>query len=179
MLVTPDVMHRIHGKYGSIQDTFEEYMRKGFEQDDGEVVCELKMRRINFVAIPGKKLFKMKSVKFIYSPKSLPLKDFQMHLKNALNYYLLSVRKVKDVLIKGLRVWKLNDSSEEVIESYDLKHWNYTQSYVDAVLMVTDKPDLVMKLDDLNFVDEDIFLVETNKQDGSFCFKAKDNDDEE
>ena len=45
-------------------------------------------------------------------------------------------------------------------------------SKIDAVLMVSDKPDKVMKVDDLNFVDEDWFLIETPKQDGSFVYKA-------
>ena len=39
--------------------------------------------------------------------------------------------------------------------------------------MVAEKPDKVMKVDDLNFVDEDVFLVETNKQDGSFPLVSK------
>jgi len=58
-----------------VQGKFEEFCRVGCEQDDGEVVCELKMRKINFVAIPGKKLFKMKSIKFLYAPKSMSLED--------------------------------------------------------------------------------------------------------
>ena len=87
------------------------------------------------------------------------------------------MRKVKDVMVKGLRLWKLNDSSDETIDEYDSKHWNYTLARIDATLMVAEKPDKVMKVDDLNFVDEDVFLVETNKQDGSFPLVSKNQEE--
>ena len=35
-----------------------------------------------------------------------------------------------------------------------------------------------LKVDDLNFVDEDVFIMETPKK-GSYVFKQKDADDEE
>ena len=35
-----------------------------------------------------------------------------------------------------------------------------------------------LKVDDLNFVDEDVFIIETPKK-GSYVFKQKDGDEEE
>ena len=78
----------------------------------------------------------MKEPRFLYAPKSFSLTELIKHIKNALNYFLMTVKKVKDILIKDLRVWKLKDSTEEALEEYDRKHWNYTSAKIDATLLV-------------------------------------------
>ena len=88
-----------------------------------------------------------------------------------MNYYLLSVRKMKDVMVKDLKLWRLNEPELKVVEQYDDKYWNYTRSYVDAYVLIGEKPDKGMRLDDLNFMDEDLLLVETKKLDGTFVFR--------
>lgn len=179
MLVTPKVYERLNSRFKSVQEKYQDYKRVGAEQDDGEIVVEMKMRRLQFVSIPNKKLYKMKNPWVLYAPKSLSLEDLRKKVKNALNHYLLTKQKVKDVMVKDFLIWKLNEPDFEYIFTVDLKHWNYTSAEIDGVCLVKQNPDKTMKLDDLNFVDEDILIIENQKQDGSFVFRARGEKKEE
>ena len=75
MLVTEEVIKTLHDKYGLVQGSYKIFSRVGAEQDDGEVVCELQMRKIQFMAVPNKKLFRMDKPYFVYVPKSMSVPD--------------------------------------------------------------------------------------------------------
>jgi len=53
------------------------FKRIGVQQDDGEIVCELQLRRLNFVAVPNKTLFKMREPWFFYAPKSISVAELE------------------------------------------------------------------------------------------------------
>ena len=60
----------------------------------------------------------------------------------------------------------------------DQKFTNYTHAAIDALpISVTDSQKR-LKVDDLNFVDDDIFIVETQKS-GAFVFTQAGAEDEE
>ena len=61
------------------------------------------------------------------------------------------------------------------METYDRKHWNYTMARIEANTLYTDaKSAAQMVVDDLNFIDEDMFLLETPKN-GNFVWKSSDD----
>ena len=60
----------------------------------------------------------------------------------------------------------------------DKQYVNYTHASIDAMPVNLTPESLKLKVDDLNFVDEDIFVIETPKA-NSFVFKQKDGDEEE
>lgn len=71
MLVTHSVIAAFIDRYRSVDfDPMKSFKRVGVVQDDGEVVCELQMRRINFLALPNESGYKMKKPWFCYVPKS-------------------------------------------------------------------------------------------------------------
>ena len=69
------------------------FKRTGVEQDDGSVILEMQMRKINFFAMPNKTTFKMKKTWFCYSPKSDTVLKLERKLLRCLNYYMHSVRQ--------------------------------------------------------------------------------------
>ena len=58
MLVTQDVISNFADLYKSDLD-FSSFFRVGVEQEDGEIVCALKLRKIRIIALPNQKVFKM------------------------------------------------------------------------------------------------------------------------
>ena len=63
------------------EDPNQNFMRVGVEQDDGEVVLEMQMRKINFLPLPNKTKFKMKEPWFIYAPKSMQVYELEKKLR--------------------------------------------------------------------------------------------------
>lgn len=66
----------------------------------------------------------------------------------------------------------------EDLKKIDQKYRNFTRSATEMLpVSVTDEQKR-LKVDDLNFVDEDVFVVETQKN-NAFVFTHQDGDDEE
>lgn len=57
----------------------------------------------------------------------------------------------------------------EDIGKIDQKYSNFTHATIDACPIFGSEAQQSLKIDDLNFVDEDVFIVETQK-DGKFVF---------
>ena len=89
ILVTKDVISFLLDKYGCTdKEPTLHFKRIGVEQDDGETVCELKMRKIQIVAVPNKTKFKMQEPWFFYAPKSDSVLDLEKKANRSLNYYM-------------------------------------------------------------------------------------------
>lgn len=76
------------------------------------------------------------------------------------------------------RLWKTPEKDMEEIAKVDLKYTNYTHAAINAMPISTTDELKRMRVDDVNFVDEDIFLIETEKN-KKFVFTQLDGDDEE
>ena len=61
------------------------------------------------------------------------------------------------------RLWKTAETEMEEIAKVDQKFTNYTHAAIIALPISTTEELKRMRVDDMNFVDEDIFLVETEK----------------
>ena len=81
------------------------YKRYGAEQDDGEVVCEMRFRKINFFALPNKQTYKMKTFYSCFIPKSASVAELEKKLLRAVNYYMHSVRQERACLTTKCRLW--------------------------------------------------------------------------
>lgn len=107
ILVTRDILENFVKKYDTRNmDPLDCFRRTGVKQADGEVVCEMKMRKINFLPLPNKTMFKMKQTWFCYTPKSDTVKDLEKKLLRCINYYLFSVRKDSSTMFTKCRLWK-------------------------------------------------------------------------
>lgn len=177
LLVTEPVIKKLLAKFNT-EENYRHFMRVATEQDDGEVVCELQLRRVRFMAVPNKKLFKMKEPWFVYAPKSMSIPDLEKKLKAAINFYLISVVKDKSTMFTAIKLWILKDFSLELVEKYDDKHRNYTSSAIDALPLYTKESEAkTMVVDDINFTDDDVFLLETPKN-KDFVFTPLNSDEE-
>ena len=133
ILVTREVFTFLNDRYGAKdKDADKKWKRVGVEQDDGEVVCELRMRKIQFVAIPNATRFKMKEPWFFYAPKSDTVLELEKKAARSLNYYMYSVRRDSTTVVTKCRLWKTSDSKMEDLEKIDNKYRNYTSAKVSA-----------------------------------------------
>ena len=74
-------------------------------------------------------------------------------------------------MIRNLRIWKSADNNLETILELDQKIKNYSEVKINATLVnVDDNKETVF--DDLNVMDEDIFVIELPKSESNFVFKA-------
>lgn len=154
------------------------YKRYGVLQDDGEVVCELKLRKINFFALPNKTQFKMKNALFCFVPKSDTVLDLEKKLLRMINYYMMTVRKEKSIMVMKCRLWKVSEYKIDDLKALDQKFINFTHAKTEALPISVTEAQKRLRVDDLNFVDDDIFIVETPKN-GNFVFSNTDDADEE
>lgn len=89
----------------------------------------------------------------------------------SLTNYLYTVMKNKNSVIRNLRIWKSADNNLETILELDQKIKNYSEVKINATLVnVDDNKETVF--DDLNVMDEDIFVIELPKSESNFVFKA-------
>ena len=58
MLVNLTIIEFLNELYGVEGGTFKDFMRHGKVQDDGEVVIELRLRKVRLLAFPNKTKFK-------------------------------------------------------------------------------------------------------------------------
>ena len=149
-------------------------MREAREQDSGEVVVELRFRKIKLLAFPNKTKFKQNAPWFFYTPRSDTVEDLEKKIKRLLSSYYYNVRKDKTLILTKFRLWKctLTDSQEdtEKILSWDSK-MIYDFSKIAAVACNIIESDKKVKVEDLNFIDGTIFLVEIPKDDGKYTFR--------
>ena len=100
-------------------DCLLKFKRVGVLQDDGEVVLELKLKKINFFAMPNKTVYKMKHTYFCYVPKSESVLELEKKLIRLLNNYMMIVRRERSVLtIKG-RLWVTSDCKFDELKALD------------------------------------------------------------
>ena len=108
------------GKYRSEEPEPQlNFKRYGVLQDDGEVVCELKLRKINFFALPNRTHFKMKNTFFCFVPKSDTVLDLEKKLLRVINYYMLSVRKERSAMVMKCRLWKVSEHKMDDLKALD------------------------------------------------------------
>jgi hypothetical protein len=99
------------------------------------------------------------------------MKSLEKKVSMSLTNYLYTVMKNKDSVIRNLRIWKSADNNLETILELDQKIKNYSEVKINATLVnVDDNQETVF--DDLNVMDEDIFVIELPKSESNFVFKA-------
>ena len=107
ILVTKEVFDSLVSKYRSEEENPEQcFKRYGVEQDDGEVVCEMRFRKINFFALPNKSTYKMKHYYCCFVPKSYLVLELEKKLLRAINYYMHTVRQERGIMTVKCRLWK-------------------------------------------------------------------------
>lgn len=136
------------------------------------------MRKINFFCVPNKTQFKMRETWFVYAPKSDTVAELEKKMARSLNYYLSTVRQDRSTLIAKCRIWKALDSKLEDLAAIDKKYCNYTHTAINALPISCTEEQRKLIIEDVNFVDEDTFLIETPKG-TNFVFSQKDGDDDE
>ena len=120
----------------------------------------------------------MKTLYFCYLPKSATVEMLQRKLLNCINYYMYSVRREKTIHTGKIRLWITNMTELEELAKIDQKYMNYTHATIDATLVNASEEMKKFKVDDLNFIDDDCFIIETEK-DGKFVLKKQEGDEEE
>ena len=93
-------------KYGILDGNYKEFMRIGRTQDDGEVIVELKFRKIKLMAFPNRLRFKREKPWFIYMPGSDSIKDLEVKVKRLIASYYYNVRKDTTIILTKFRLWK-------------------------------------------------------------------------
>ena len=100
------------------------------------------------------------------------MRDFELKVKRLLGLYYYTKRKDAPLTITNFRLWKCNTDDLEEIFKWDSK-MAYTQSKIDAVPcnIYSTEEDKTRKVEDLNFIDGTIFLVEAPIKDKEYVFK--------
>jgi hypothetical protein len=99
------------------------------------------------------------------------MKSLEKKVSMSLTNYLYTVMKNKNSVIRNFRIWKSADNDLETILELDQKIKNYSEVKINATLVnVDDNKETVF--DDLNVMDEDIFVIELPKSESNFVFKA-------
>jgi len=120
IFVTKDIMAKFDEKYSSRgENALANYKRIGVEQDDGEVVLEMQMRKINFFPMPNKTTYRMKEPWFCYVPKSDLVLALERKILRCLNNYMNSVRHDRSSLTMKCRLWVTSDSKMEDLGKID------------------------------------------------------------
>lgn len=108
---------------------------------------------------------------YIYVSRNDQMKSLEKKVSMSLTNYLYTVMKNKNSVIRNLRIWKSADNDLETILELDQKIKNYSEVKINATLVnVDDNKETVF--DDLNVMDEDIFVIELPKSESNFVFKA-------
>ena len=126
---------------------------------------------MRLIAFPNKSLFRFTTPMYIYVSRNDQMKSLEKKVSMSLTNYLYTVMKNKDSVIRNLRIWKSADNNLETILELDQKIKNYSEVKINATLVnVDDNQETVF--DDLNVMDEDIFVIELPKSESNFVFKA-------
>lgn len=120
IFVTKEIMAKFDQLYGSVQEKpLQNFKRIGVEQDDGTVVLEMQMRKINFFAMPNKSTFKMKKEYFVYAPKSDTVALLERKILRSVNNYMSQVRQDRGTLTMKCRLWVTNNCKMEDLAKID------------------------------------------------------------
>ena len=165
IFVTKKVFKTFYNKYDSVDDEPTlNFMRVGVEQDDGEVVLEMQMRKINFLPLPNKTRFMMKEPWFVYIPKSASVYELEKKLKQASNNYLREEQQNFSYKVTDFRIWVTDDIKWADLETLDQKYRVCSSMRVKMTPVSVTESQKKKKIDDVNFVDDDVFIVETKKE---------------
>ena len=165
IFVTKTVFKTFYNKYDSVDDEPTlNFMRVGVEQDDGEVVLEMQMRKINFLPLPNKTRFMMKEPWFVYMPKSASVYELEKKLKQASNNYLREEQQNFSYKVTDFRIWVTEDIKWADLETLDQKYRVCSSMRVKMTPVSVTESQKKKKIDDVNFVDDDVFIVETKKE---------------
>ena len=164
IFVTKTVFKAFLNKYDSVdEEPALNFMRVGVEQDDGEVVLEMQMRKINFLPLPNKTRFMMKEPWFVYMPKSASVYELEKKLKQASNNYLREEQQNFSYKVTDFRIWVTDDIKWADLETLDQKYRVCSSMRVKMTPVSVTESQKKKKIDDVNFVDDDVFIVETKK----------------
>ena len=152
MLVDKNIHSYWAYKYGKVN----EIKRYGIEDEDGESVVEIHLKRFNLYPVPNKSVFKFavrdeeegKSpyelfTQPIYTSKCCTVAELAKKVCRVLSGYLYAVQKNKRLLVSDIRLWRSNYDEAEALETLkelDSKYGNFTQVRVDAqILNISDE----------------------------------------
>ena len=174
------VFETLFSKYGvkGVKANLKDFMRPGKEQEDGECVVELRLKKIKLLAFPDKTKFKHPEPWTIYAAKSESVRELELKIKRVLGFYYMSKNKHEPITVAQFRLWKSNTEDLDEILSWDSK-MAYTTTKVNAEPVNLKEEDKKKKVDDLNFIDGTVFIVETPKANGDYCFRPLSEPDEE
>ena len=108
------------------------------------------------------------------------MRDFELKVKRLIGLYYYTKRKDVPLTLVKFRLWKCNTDDLDEIMKWDSK-FAYTQSKIDAVCcnIFEKEEDKLKKVEDLNFVDGTIFVVETPKKGDEYVFRPEKKEDTE
>lgn len=101
---------------------------------------------------------------FFYTSKSATIPDLTKQVSRHINYYMYFVRRDKSQVFAKIRLWKSNSTDWLEIKNIDSKYANFTQAKVNATPINVSELSQKLIVDDIDFVDEDIFIAETPKK---------------
>lgn len=155
-------------KLYNIDETNPPLMRYGIDLGENETIVELYLKKITFMPIPNKLLFKMTGPHHFYISRNETLHDLEKKAQRLLTNYLFFILKERSICVSKVRVWKSSTNNIDEIVEYDSKWKNYTHSKIDAELFSK----MTETVENLNIADDDVLIVELPKDDGSFVFKS-------
>ena len=115
----------------------------------------------------------MKEPWFVYMPKSANIYELEKKLKQASNNYLREEQNNYSYKVDEFRLWVTEDIKWSDLESLDQKYRVCSNLKVKMTPVSVTESQKKKKLDDVNFVDDDVFIVETKKN-SSWVFKQKE-----
>ena len=180
LLVDTAVFETLFSTYGAKGEkaNFKDFTRFGKEQEDGECVVELRLKKLQLLAFPDKTKFKHPDPWTIYAAKSETVRDLELKIKRGLGFYYMSKSRDNPITVSQFRLWKCNTEDRDEILSWDSK-MAYTQAKINAEPVNIKEEDKKKRIDDLNFIDGTVFIVETPKKDGDYCFRPMNEPEEE
>jgi len=135
------------------------------------VVVELRLRKIRLLAFPNRTKFEKDEPWFFYVPRSDTVKELEFKIKRLLPAYYLNVRRNGSLPMPAkFRLWKCMTNEVEKILSWDSK-MACDFAKIDAVVCNNLEIDLKKKVEDLNFIDGTIFIIEEPKDNDSYTFR--------
>ena len=123
MLVDSAIFEVLFTKYGAKGDkaNMKDFMRPGKEQDDGECIVDLRMKKLQILAFPDKTKFKHPNPWTIYAAKTDTVRELELKIKRLLGFYYYSKSKDNPITLSQFRLWKSNTEDLEEILSWDSK----------------------------------------------------------
>ena len=172
MLVSQPIIEFLSNQYRIEGDgNYKHFQRIARKQDDDEVIVELRLRKIRLLAFPNRTKFEKDEPWFFYIPRSDTVKELEFKIKRLLPSYYLNVRRNGSLPMPSkFRLWKCMTNEIEKILSWDSQMANDSVT-IDAVVCNILESDLKKKVEDLNFIDGTVFIIEEPKDNNSYTFR--------